>query len=156
MSRPELASRTIAGKFLVLVFFCLGASGLASAIDSEGPLEDPALQSRFEKLTWQLRCLVCQNQNIADSNADLAKDLRRQTRTMLLDGKTDAEILEYMTDRYGDFVLYQPRFTPKNWLLWGAPLLFLGGGGWFLFGIIRRQSARAKAEGDDAPEGPSA
>lgn len=123
------------------------------AIDSEGPIPDPALQARYEGLTWQLRCLVCQNQNIADSNADLAKDLRRQTREMLLAGKTDEEILEYMTDRYGDFVLYQPRFTPKNWLLWGAPLLLLGGGAWLLTTVVRRQSVRAVGDNAENDEG---
>lgn len=132
-------------QFLVLLLLLvagIGAFKPAFAIDSEGPLEDPALQARFEDLTWQLRCLVCQNQNIADSNADLAKDLRRQTREMLLAGKSDKEILDYMTDRYGDFVLYQPRFTPKNWLLWGAPVLLLVGGGWLLASVVRRQAAR--------------
>ncbi len=136
----------------------LGAGLLlpAFAIDGEGPLDDPALQARFEALTWQLRCLVCQNQNIADSNADLAKDLRGQTRAMLLEGKTDKQILDYMTERYGDFVLYQPRMTPKNWLLWGAPLLLLGGGAWVLIGVVRRQAARDQAGSGDDHEDASA
>lgn len=136
-----------------LLIVALLAGSLAHAIDSEGPLEDPALQARFEDLTWQLRCLVCQNQNIADSNADLAKDLRKQTREMLLAGKTDEEILNYMADRYGDFVLYQPRLTPKNWLLWGAPLLLLVGGGWFLYGVVMRQAAHASSDDDELEDG---
>lgn len=155
MNNTPSPMRAYSGKCVLLVLLCLGATGLASAIDSDGPLEDPALQARFEDLTWQLRCLVCQNQNIADSNADLAKDLRAQTRTMLLEGKTDAEILDYMTDRYGDFVLYQPRFTPKNWLLWGAPLLFLGGGAWLLFVVIRKQATRDATDVENMNEGSS-
>ncbi len=125
---------------VILVIFMMAFAAGALAIDSEGTLEDPALQARFEELTWELRCLVCQNQNIADSNSDLAKDLRDQVRTMLLEGRSDDEILAYMTDRYGDFVLYRPRFTPKNWFLWAAPALFLLLGIFILVRVVRRQA----------------
>ncbi len=140
----------------VPMIFCLLVLGGASwAIDTQEALEDPVLQARYERLTWELRCLVCQNQNIADSNAGLAQDLRGQVREMLLAGNTDKEILDYMTDRYGDFVLYRPRFTPKNWLLWGAPLLLLGGGVLLLVRIVRAQSVRVTDDDDIAGEEPS-
>jgi len=124
------------------------------AIDTGSAFEDPAQQARYERLTSELRCLVCQNQTIADSNAELAQDLRRQTRNMIRDGKTDAEITQFMTERYGDFVLYRPPLKPTTWLLWGAPVILL------LFGAIaavivisrknREGSDDAAAAGGDA------
>lgn len=142
---------------LVLIACLLSVTTAAFSIGSDEALEDPALQARFEKLTWELRCLVCQNQNIADSNADLAKDLRRQVREMLLAGRSDEEILVYMTDRYGDFVLYRPRFTPKNWVLWGAPVIFLAIGIFILVRVVRRQAAAPGSADDDnnADSGPA-
>jgi len=98
----------------------------ALAIDSEPAFEDPELQARFEHLTGQIRCLVCQNNSIADSNAGLAADLRAEIRSMLADGRSDAEIIEFLTARYGDFVLYRPPWAPRTWLLWLAPLILLG------------------------------
>lgn len=136
---------------VVLLACLLVVLSPALAIDVEGPLPTPELQARFERLTFELRCLVCQNQNIADSNADLARDLRSQVREMLLAGKTDEEILTFMTDRYGDFVLYRPSFSPRNWLLWGAPLLFLIIGALLVAQAVRRQARRANAApGEDA------
>lgn len=137
--------------FLVLLLALLASH--AGAIDNEGPLPDPELQARYEQLTFELRCLVCQNQNIADSNADLAKDLRGQVREMLLAGKSDREILSFMTERYGDFVLYRPSLSPRNWLLWGAPLLFLGFGGFVLVRVIRRQTQSVSGDPDDPSDG---
>ena len=94
---------------------------LSFAVDDSEPMEDPEFQARYETLVRELRCLVCQNQPIADSNAPLAKDLRRQVREMLLSGSSDSEIYSFMTDRYGDFVLYRPPFVQRTWLLWLAP-----------------------------------
>lgn len=82
-------------------------------------------QSRYQALIAELRCLVCQNQNIADSNAPLAVDLRAQVEEMILAGQTDAEIKDYLVERYGDFVLYRPPLKPQTWLLWGGPFLLL-------------------------------
>jgi cytochrome c-type biogenesis protein CcmH len=118
---------------------CLLAGGVL-AIDTEGPLPDPQLQARFEQITNELRCLVCQNQTIADSNAELAQDLRAKAREMLIAGASDDEIRNYMTDRYGDFVLYRPPLTPKTWVLWAAPVLLLFGGALAVFMVIRRRS----------------
>jgi len=96
----------------------------------------------FHKLSEELRCLVCQNQNIAESNADLAKDLRLEIYTMLSEGKSEEEIVEFMVQRYGDYVLYRPPFKPMTWLLWFAPIII------FVFGLIyvvRYMKAQARA-----------
>ena len=82
-------------------------------------------ESRYQKMIGQLRCLVCQNQNLADSNADLAKDLRAKTYQMVRSGASDTEIVDFMVTRYGDFVLYRPPLRGRTVLLWGAPLIFL-------------------------------
>ena len=102
-------------------------------------------QERYEQLIRDLRCLVCQNQSIADSNAMLAGDLRREVRDMLAAGRSDDEIRAFMTDRYGDFVLYRPPVSPRTWLLWSAPgLLLLGGIGIAAIVVLRRvRAARA-------------
>lgn len=97
----------------------------AFAIDAAPAFDDAALQARYEGLTRQLRCLVCQNETIADSNASLAADLRRELREQIAAGRSDAEILKFMTDRYGAFVLYKPPVEPRTWLLWAAPALLV-------------------------------
>lgn len=107
----------------LIVGLMLASSGV-SAIDPNR-LEDPALQARYEALIEELRCLQCQNQTIAASNATLAQDLRRQIRTMLFDGASDDEILTYMAERYGDFVLYRPPLKPRTVALWFGPAVML-------------------------------
>ncbi len=129
----------------------LGATS-ALAIDTERAFDDPALQSRYESLNRELRCLVCQNQTIADSNATLAQDLRREVREQIAAGKTDEEIRRFMIDRYGDFVLYRPRMTATTFLLWAAPVLLLIAG---VFALVRVVRSRA-AEADIDPAGPEA
>jgi cytochrome c-type biogenesis protein CcmH len=116
--------------------FSLGAG----ALDNNGQLEDPALQARFESIAKELRCLVCQNESIADSNADLAVDLRRQVREMLVAGKSDDDIFKYMTDRYGDFVRFAPPLSPKSFLIWGAPFIALLLGAGIVFRVARQRS----------------
>ena len=125
---------------------------LSFAVDDSEPMEDPEFQARYETLVRELRCLVCQNQPIADSNAPLAKDLRRQVREMLLSGSSDSEIYSFMTDRYGDFVLYRPPFVQRTWLLWLAPgiLLLLGG---TILARTLRQRAAMPIDDDDEDEG---
>lgn len=115
------------------------------AIDTDGPLPTPALQQRYENLTHQLRCLVCQNETIADSNASLAADLRAQVRKQLLAGKTDDQIRQYMVDRYGDFVLFKPPVQPNTWLLWSGPLLLFLLGGIVVFVVIRSKTRSFEA-----------
>jgi cytochrome c-type biogenesis protein CcmH len=106
-------------------------------------LPDPVQQKTYESLTSQLRCLVCQNQTIADSHAELAGDLRRQVYEMLQQGKSEQEIVQFMTDRYGDFVLYNPPFKAKTGLLWLGPALFLVVGLLAVIIIIRRKSRQS-------------
>ena len=123
----------------IVLGLLLAWAGIATAIDAEQAFADPAMQARYEKLTRELRCLVCQNQTIADSNAGLAVDLRREVRELMESGKSDDEIHTFLTDRYGDFVLYQPPVKPRTYLLWAAPaLLVLGGLGAALLVIVRR------------------
>lgn len=100
-------------------------SPMVYAVDSAPAFEDATLQARYEGLTHQLRCLVCQNETIADSGATLAADLRRELREQLAAGKSDTEVLKFMTDRYGAFVLYKPPFEQRTWLLWLGPGLLL-------------------------------
>ena len=102
--------------------------------------------SRAVKLSEKLRCLVCQNQTIAESNAELAQDLRRQVHEQIAAGKSDDQIVDYMVARYGDFVLYQPPVKPTTWLLWAGPALLLLGGA---FGLVR--ILRARRTQTDAP-----
>lgn len=124
-----------------------------AAIDTEQDLPTPALQERYDRLINELRCLVCQNNSIADSNAGLAADLRREVRDLLLAGKSDAEILRFMTDRYGDFVLYRPPFAPRTWLLWLAPVLLLIVGALIAFRIVRARASLAASDADDSDIG---
>ena len=126
----------------------IASSWVAFAIDRERAFDDPALQDRYDRITHELRCLVCRSETIADSNADLAADLRRQVREMIAAGKTDEDIQDYMLARYGDFVLYRPRFTTKNFLLWSAPALLLLAGGFAAARVIRKRAAEADVESD--------
>lgn len=113
----------------------------ASAIEHDETLADPAQQLIFDHLTNEVRCLVCQNQTIADSTAPLAIDLRREIRQMLEAGRSEEEIKTFLLDRYGDFVLYRPRWQANTALLWLAPGLLLLIGSLGLWRIIRRRVA---------------
>ena len=135
-----------------LMALLVGFAVPALAIDTERAFDDPALQARYEMIGRELRCLVCQNQTIADSNATLAQDLRREVREMIAAGKTDDEIRTFMIERYGDFVLYRPRMTAGNFLLWAAPVLLLAFGAFAVVRVVRQRSA----ESDIDPAGPEA
>jgi cytochrome c-type biogenesis protein CcmH len=121
----------------------------AFAIDKAPAFADPVQQTRYERLARELRCLVCRSETIADSNAQLANDLRRQLRELMAAGKSDKEIMQYMTDRYGDYVLYKPPVTPRTWLLWAAPALLVLGGGIVAFIVISRKSKLPDTDPDD-------
>ncbi len=124
---------------LLLVLWLCGAVRMACALDTT-QLADPALQARYVALTHELRCMQCQNESIADSPVDLAADLRNQVREQLLAGKSDDEVRSWMAARYGDFILFRPRFSLRTAWIWLAPgaLLLLGGiVGWR---IIRERS----------------
>ncbi|MBK6743922.1 MAG: cytochrome c-type biogenesis protein CcmH [Hydrogenophilales bacterium] len=119
-----------------LFFAALAVCALSlPALAGEATLnaEDPVIEQRLTNLAEDLRCLVCQNESLAGSHAELAEDLRREIRTQMKAGKDDKQVIEYLTERYGDFVLYRPPFKPVTYLLWLGPLLFLlvGGAVWF-------------------------
>jgi cytochrome c-type biogenesis protein CcmH len=134
------------------------AGGLVAAALSlaakEAPPQaaDPALEARMLRIAAELRCLVCQNQTIADSDASLAVDLRREARALLKQGKSDAEVVEYMTARYGDFVLYRPPLRATTFLLWFGPALMLVGGAAVLVVVLRRRSRMAADAFDADPD----
>jgi cytochrome c-type biogenesis protein CcmH len=149
---PESLSKSIVALLLAL------AAALAGAKEALPEAADPALEARMTRITAELRCLVCQNQTIADSNAGLAVDLRRETRAMLRQGKSDAEIIAYMTARYGDFVLYRPPLKSTTALLWFGPAAMLLLGGTVLILVLRRRTRLAAEafepdEDEEAGEG---
>lgn len=121
------------------------------AIDDH-QLADPEQQKTYELINSELRCLVCQNQTIADSNAELAADLRRQVFEMLQQGKSKDDIIQFMTDRYGDFVLYNPPLKTKTALLWLGPIAFLLTGFTMIFWFIRRKKQAAVTVFDKAKQ----
>jgi cytochrome c-type biogenesis protein CcmH len=127
-----------------LVSLLLVAAALGAMAKEAAPAAaDPVLEARMQAIAVELRCLVCQNQTIADSHADLAVDLRNQVREMLRQGKSDREIIDYMTARYGDFVLYRPPVKGTTMLLWFGPAVLLVGGVGILWLVLRRRSRRA-------------
>jgi len=133
--------RTLRAALLTIgLLGCMAAANSAPAVDDHGQLEDPALQARFEDIAKNLRCLVCQNESVADSNAQLAGDLRRQVREMLIAGKSDDDIFKFMTDRYGDFVRFNPPLEPKTLLIWGAPFVMVLCGGFIVMRIARQRA----------------
>jgi cytochrome c-type biogenesis protein CcmH len=120
-----------------------GLNAAAWAGEAKPNAEDPAIEQRLVKLAEDLRCLVCQNESLAGSHAELAEDLRREIREQMKQGKSDTEVVQYLIDRYGDFVLYKPPFKPVTWLLWLGPLMFvgIGAGAWWVAVQRRRQRA---------------
>ncbi len=118
--------------------------GPAFAVQPDEVLSDPALEQRARALSRELRCMVCQNQSIDDSDAPLARDLRILVRERLVKGDSDAQVIDYLVDRYGEFVLLKPRFAPHTLALWlGAPLALLIGG----LLVFRASRNKARAEG---------
>lgn len=116
---------------------------LSLSVFAQEPLvfENQQQQDRFDRLTRELRCLVCQNQNLADSDAPLAHDLRREVHAMLLAGQSESEIKQFLVQRYGDFVLYRPPMQNNTYLLWLMPLILLLGGAWVLRSSIKQRTA---------------
>ena len=124
---------------LVCVLACSGAF----AVEALPASDNPVLEAQVMKISTELRCLVCQNQTIADSHADLAVDLRRQVREMLQNGQSEQQVIDYMTARYGDFVLYRPPFKALTALLWIGPAVMVVVGLGTLFVVLRRRSRLA-------------
>lgn len=132
---------------LISLLMLLASLSYVHADDERFPFESTELESRFDHLTEELRCLVCQNQSLADSDAPLANDLRREVYKMISAGQSDEQILEFLVARYGEFVLYRPRLNSATYLLWGAPLLLVGCGLIAIIILMRR-----KAVGSDQNE----
>jgi cytochrome c-type biogenesis protein CcmH len=142
MTRPAIAA-------LVAILIALAPS---HAVEPGEILKDPALEARARRLSQELRCVVCQNQSIDDSNAPLAHDLRVIVRERLAAGDSDAEVLAFVEARYGAFVLLRPRLTLHTLLLWGTPLLLLAGAAAYLLGARGRANAAGQAPPPLSPE----
>ncbi len=127
--------------------------GAGWAADAPTTATDPALEARVNRLSAELRCLVCQNQSLADSHADLAIDLKNQVREQLQAGRSEQDVIRYMTERYGDFVLYRPPVKATTVLLWAGPLVLLLLGGvalWRSLGRSNRQEAAQPLSPEEA------
>ena len=133
-------------RFIILSLL-LFALPLQAAIESY-EFETVQMEADYNKLIHELRCLVCQNQNLSGSNADLAKDLRKQTYDMLIQGKTPDQVAQYMIDRYGDFVLYRPRLKTDTLLLWFGPFALLALVLWLVIRVMRKKQELAPPKDD--------
>lgn len=126
-------------KFLLALFLALQFAISAYAGQATDLAEDPVVEQRMITISEELRCLVCQNESLAGSRADLAQDLRRELRTLIKANKSDKEIMDYMVSRYGDFVRYRPAFKPVTYLLWVGPFLLLIIALYVLLRMVRRR-----------------
>lgn len=125
-----------------LMVFVLWLPFAALAGVAQPMADDPALEQRMIALSENLRCLVCQNESLAGSHAELAEDLRQEIRVQLRAGKSDKQVIEYLTQRYGDFVLYNPPVKPLTWVLWFGPFALLIGAAGGLYAYIKRRGSR--------------
>jgi len=137
VSRARRALAAI-GALFALLFLVLGTTA-AQAKEAAPLADDQAVEARLVGIAEELRCLVCQNESLAGSRADLAEDLRREIRTLIRQGKTDPEIIDFLVSRYGDFVRYRPPFKPTTWLLWIGPFVLLLAGIGALVAYLRRR-----------------
>lgn len=133
----------------VLAVLLLMAPLLLLAAEAQPLGDDPAVEARLKTLSQELRCLVCQNQTLADSNAPLAEDLRREIRELIAKGLSDKEITDYLVARYGDFVRYRPPVKSQTLLLWAGPMLMLVAGATGLWWALRRRNTLLPDENDD-------
>lgn len=146
-----------AGAWFRLAFVALLALAAvpvpAQVATNTAPLQfaDAAEEARFHALASELRCVKCQNQSLADSNAQIARDLRHEVLQLMRQGKSDAEVKDFLVGRYGEFVLYRPQVASRTWLLWFGPVLLLLAGGGVVARIVRRR-AGASIAGDDGQE----
>jgi cytochrome c-type biogenesis protein CcmH len=138
------------GALLQWALLLFAGVSFAQAIDPL-PFKDHAQEVRFQNLTRELRCLVCQNENLADSNADLARDLRHEVFDLMQQGKSDAQIKQYLVDRYSDFVLYDPPVQSSTLLLWFGPLAILVAGALVVVVTVRRRGRATAAVANDRP-----
>jgi cytochrome c-type biogenesis protein CcmH len=134
------------------IFFSGHAFAQSGADPTPLQFQNRAEETRFHALVAELRCVMCQNQSLADSNAQIAHDLRREVLTLMRQGKDDTEIKDFLVARYGEFVLYRPRVESTTWLLWFGPIALLLAGGALVAVIVRRRSGRTPVAADDAQE----
>lgn len=139
-------------RFLIFLAVILPLSAVL-AIDSDVAFDDPELQARYERIISEVRCVQCQNNSIKDSNVALASDLRREIRRLIDEGKTDAEVADFLVARYGEFALYRPRTSGKTLVLWIAPFLLVLLGGFVLIRVLKHRMSLPID--DDANEGQS-
>lgn len=134
-------------KFIFLIFLLCNSAfaGIAKPLS-----DDPALEARLKSMSQELRCLVCQNSTLADSDAPLAEDLRKEIRGQMQAGKTDAEITNYLVARYGDFVRYNPPVNSNTAILWFGPFALLLIGGFVMFRVLRKHAGDENMQGEDA------
>lgn len=140
---------------LVLVLAAAFAPASHAQVSTHaGPLQfqDQAEEARFNRLAHQLRCVMCQNQSLADSNAEIARDLRAEVLALMRQGMSDAQIKDHLVQRYGEFVLYRPQVKGSTWLLWFGPALLLLGGALVLVTVVRRRARQQPAELPPADE----
>jgi cytochrome c-type biogenesis protein CcmH len=146
--------RAWARPMMMSLLLALFAGNAFAQTNDPTPLQfnDSSEEARFHQLTAELRCVMCQNQSLADSNAQIAYDLRREVLDLMRQGKSDAEVKRFLVDRYGEFVLYKPNVAPGTWLLWFGPALLLIAGGLIVWRIVRKRGGRPVAEPDEDQE----
>ena len=132
-----------------LYILILLISHCAFAGEAQPLAEDPALEARLRAMSQELRCLVCQNSTLADSSAPLAEDLRKEIRVQMRAGKSDKEVVDYLVERYGDFVRYRPPVNNSTALLWFGPFLILIIGGFVLYRVLKKHAANGEINSDD-------
>jgi len=130
------------------------APAVAQPAGDPAPLQyrDATEEARFHALTAELRCVQCQNQSLADSNAQIAHDLRREVLDLMHEGRSDAQIKQFLVERYGEFVLYRPQVESRTWLLWFGPLVLLLAGAGVVAMIVRRRGAAVPASTEEPQE----
>ncbi len=136
-------------RVIVMTLALAGFGFVALAVEPGEMLDDPELESRARALSADLRCVVCQNQSIDDSNAPLARDLRVLLRDRLLEGDTDEKAIAFIVERYGDYVMLRPPVRPSTYLLWAAPFIVLLVGAVLVYRLLLRQRRRSDASDDD-------
>ena len=143
--------RTLLNALLCLALALSADAAFAQAATDNAPQQftNVAEERRFHALVSELRCVMCQNQSLADSNAQIAVDLRREVLALMRAGKTDAQVKDYLVARYGEFVLYRPQVEATTWLLWFGPALLLLAGGFVVAGVVRKRGARPATGPDD-------
>jgi cytochrome c-type biogenesis protein CcmH len=137
---------------LLLAIVPLMATAQVMGDPSPPRFADTTEETRFHALVSELRCVMCQNQSLADSNAQIARDLRREVLVLMRQGKSDREIQDYLVARYGEFVLYKPRIEATTWLLWFGPALLLLVGGFVVAHVVRRHHGTGPVPTDDSQE----